>query len=254
MNDETNAASVEAPQTESLSTESAERPEYIPEKFWDADENSTNVEALARGYSELERFVGKKRDEVREEVINQYQSELNENRPESPDKYVASFTDDSPFKEIEDQLDYENDPLIRMWSETAHKAGLSNEDFTLGVEAYLQSLSAGPDIEAEISSLGENGKARVEAVDMWAQRNLDENQYQSLAQMTQTAGAIEALEALMNSTKSAQTNAFNPEAVSSKPDREEIESMMNDPKYWDPARRDKSYVRQVENMVRRASA
>ena len=38
--------------------EAKERPDYYPEKFWDADQNEPNVEALALGSNELERFVG----------------------------------------------------------------------------------------------------------------------------------------------------------------------------------------------------
>jgi len=234
-------------------TVSNERPEYIPEKFWDPDENQTNIEALGRAYGELSSFVGKKRDEIHDEVVLQYQKELNENRPESPDKYAALFNDESPWKEMEKDIHYDSDPLVQMWADTAHKAGLSNEEYSKGVEVYLDAITAGPDMDEEIAKLGENGKARIEAVDLWANKNLNEEQYNALTSMAQSSEIISALETLMNSTKSAQTGAYTAEAVSSKPSREDMESAMNDPRYWDPGRRDAAFVRHVENMAKRMS-
>ena len=229
-----------------------ERPDYIPEKFWDADESAPNVEALAQGYNELERFVGKKTDDIREEVIRQQMAELDENRPEAPDKYLATFSEDSPFKELEDQLTYD-DPVLKMWADVSHKAGLSNEEYSEGIHNYLEAMASGPDVAQEIQRLGENGEARVEAVDMWARKNLPDDMYDALSAQIQTAEAFQALETLMSNSKPAQTNAYNAESVTARPEKTDIRAAMDDPKYWDPARRDEAYVKQVENMVRRAS-
>ncbi len=233
-------------------SQTPERPDYIPEKFWDADENAPNVEALAQGYSELERFVGKKTDDIREEIIRQQMAELDENRPETPDKYLPTFAEDSPFKEIEDQLSYD-DPVLKMWADVSHKAGLSNEEFSEGVHTYLEVMNSTADVDAEIARLGENASARVEAVDMWVRRNLPDDMYDALSSQIQTAEAFQALETLMSNGRSAQTNAYNAESVTARPEKTDIRAMMDDPKYWDPAHRDEAYVKQVENMVRRAS-
>ena len=232
--------------------EAKERPDYYPEKFWDADQNEPNVEALAQGYNELERFVGKKTDDIREEVIRQQMEELNQNRPEAPDKYLATFSEDSPFKEIEDQLSYD-DPVLKMWADVSHKAGLSNDEFSEGIHTYLEAMATGPDIAQEVERLGENGQARVDAVDMWVRKNLNDDMYEALSGQIRTAEAFQALESLMNTNKPAQTNAYNAESVTAKPEKTDIQAAMDDPKYWDPARRDAAYVKQVENMVRRAS-
>jgi len=256
MSDENDVATNETAPVESVVSEEAgstERPEYIPEKFWDVDESRPNIEALGRGYGELERFVGKKRDEIRDELVLQHQRELNENRPESPEKYAALFADDSPWKELESEVHYDSDPLVKLWADTAHKAGLSNEDFSRGVEVYLDAITAGPDADEEMAKLGENGKARIEAVNMWANKNLNEEQYNALTGVAQSSEVVMALESLMNSSKSAQTGAYTPDAVSSKPSKEDIQTAMADPRYWDPGRRDAAFVRQVENMAKRMS-
>lgn len=250
MSEETQAV-----ETASTTTEApAERPDYIPEKFWDADENTTNVEALARSYVELERFTGKKRDEIREEVINQYTAELNQYRPEAADKYIVEFAEDHPFHAIQDSID-PSDPLITMWRETAYKAGLSNEEFTKGIETWVHaSMGNRADREDVAADLGENGNARIEAVEMWAARNLEQAEYEALAATVTSAESFRALEKLMNSSRSTSRTAYTEDSVIAKPSREELNSAMNDPRYWDPARRDPAYVRQIENMTRRMSS
>ena len=229
------------------------RPDYIPEKFWDADEEKPKVEELGRGYLELERFVGKKRDEIRDEVINQYEQELNVNRPEDADKYIASFSEESRFHEVQDKIDYA-DPLLSLWRETAYKAGLSQGEFSNGVEAYLHSSIPEVDVEAEIAKLGENGQARMEAVEMWASKNLEQDEYEGLARLATSAENIVALEKLMKANNSTVRQTFGEDAVSLKPDRTDLNTAMNDPRYWDPAKRDEGYVRKVENMAKRMAS
>lgn len=83
-----NLANDEAPQTNQLSPEDAaaaaaaginmapapeapqgspERPEHIPEKFWDAEKGEVRVEAMAKSYAELEKG-GKPKDDAEPEV------------------------------------------------------------------------------------------------------------------------------------------------------------------------------------------
>jgi hypothetical protein len=45
-------------------TEAAQRPDNIPEKFWDAEKGQLNTEALLNSYKELESGVGKAADEA----------------------------------------------------------------------------------------------------------------------------------------------------------------------------------------------
>lgn len=255
MAEETEVVTPEPVEQEPVASEEAppERPEFVPEKFWDADNNSANVEAMGQAYTELERFVGKKRDEIREDVINQYNQELNENRPESVDGYTIQFPDDHPLAEIQDQIDTEDDPLLTMWKETAYKAGLSNEEYMQGIETWIAASQAAVSDREDVSSdLGENGNARIEAVEMWAARNLEEAEYEALASAVTNTEAFLAIEKLMSSSKSkGNQGQYTEDSVTSRPTREELNQAMNDPRYWDPAKRDLTYVRQVENMTKR---
>lgn len=251
---------VEAPEPVAESSEpveeaAPERPEYVPEKFWDADSQAPNVEAMGQAYTELERFVGKKRDEIREEVISQYNQELNESRPESADDYKIQFPDDHPLAEIQDQIDTEDDPLLTMWKETAYKAGLSNEEYVQGIETWIAASQAAVSDRDDVSAdLGENGNARIEAVEMWAARNLEEAEYEALASSVTSTEAFLAIEKLMSGSKSkGNQGQYTEDSVTSRPSREELNQAMNDPRYWDPSKRDMTYVRQVENMTKRMS-
>tara|TARA_Y100000593_G_scaffold32373_1_gene63797 strand:- start:3861 stop:4628 length:768 start_codon:yes stop_codon:yes gene_type:complete len=246
---EPSAAPVETETTET----SATRPDYVPEKFWDADQGQVNVEALSQSYTNLEGLIGKKREEIKQEVANEYVAELDQDRPKGgPDKYVINFAEDSPLHELQDQIDYE-DPLVKMWADTAYRAGLSNDEFSNGVEKFISGMVPNTDIDAEIAALGENGKARVEAVDLWANNNLEKSEYEALAQSVNTADGIRALEKLMKAGNSNARANFTDSNAAMKPSKEDLQTAMNDPRYWDPGRRDPAFVRQVENMTKRMS-
>ncbi len=252
---EENTSEAEAPsEPEAMEvTAASERPDYVPVKFWNPDEGKVNIEAMGTSYTNLEGLMGKKLDEVKAEVQNDYAAELNLNRPEAADRYVVSFAEDNPLKEIQDQIDYE-DPAMKLWQDTCYKAGLSQDDFTDGVEQFLMQMIPQTDVDAELAALGENGKARVEAVDLWASNNLDENEYDALADAVNTADGIKALEKIMKATTSNARANFTDASASMKPTKEDLAQKMNDPRYWDQAKRDPAYVREVQNMAKRISS
>ena len=51
------------------SPQQAERPDHIPEKFWDTEAGEVNVEAMAKSYSELERVQSKGSEDVSTEGL-----------------------------------------------------------------------------------------------------------------------------------------------------------------------------------------
>jgi hypothetical protein len=55
-----------APGEEGATPDVATRPDYIPEKFWDADSGQIDTEKLATSYSELEKAYGKKNPDAPE--------------------------------------------------------------------------------------------------------------------------------------------------------------------------------------------
>jgi len=86
--------------------ESVNRPEYIPEKFWDPDNKSANVEALASSYNALEKKLGQKTEELTKSIRDDLDRERLANVPENyeitvpegiPEDIEVNFNNDQPL-------------------------------------------------------------------------------------------------------------------------------------------------------------
>ena len=65
-----------------------ERPEIIPEKFWNSESGEVNLEEMAKSYNHLEKFASGKRDEMKDAIISELQTEAAEGLPEDSEGYV----------------------------------------------------------------------------------------------------------------------------------------------------------------------
>jgi hypothetical protein len=216
-------APAEAP--EAVTTEVADsRPEWLPEKF-------NTPEDLVNSYSSLESKLGKGESELRESIMNEIESEAFANRPEKAGDYT--------LPEGMDEL--ATDPNIEWWSNFAWENGFSQDEFN---EGLLRMMPPQPDLDAEIKKLGDNANARIEAVALWSQKNLPAEFEQEVMRMGETAEGVQLLEHFMSalSSGSVSGDATTPTVLG----KQELESMMKDPRYWDNTRRDPAYVRQVD--------
>ena len=216
-------APAEAP--EAVTTEVAEsRPEWLPEKF-------NTPEDLVNSYSSLESKLGKGETELRESIMNEIESEAFANRPEKAGDYT--------LPEGMDEL--ATDPNIEWWSNFAWENGFSQDEFNEGLSRMMPPQ---PDLDAEIEKLGDNANARIEAVALWSQKNLPAEFEQEVMRMGETAEGVQLLEHFMSalSSGSVSGDATTPTVLG----KQELESMMKDPRYWDNTRRDPAYVKQVD--------
>jgi len=216
-------APAEAP--EAVTTEVADsRPEWLPEKF-------NTPEDLVNSYSSLESKLGKGETELRESIMNEIESEAFANRPEKAGDYT--------LPEGMDEL--ATDPNIEWWSNFAWENGFSQDEFNEGLSRMMPPQ---PDLDAEIEKLGDNANARIEAVALWSQKNLPAEFEQEVMRMGETAEGVQLLEHFMSalSSGSVSGDATTPTVLG----KQELESMMKDPRYWDNTRRDPAYVRQVD--------
>ena len=216
-------APAEAP--EAVTTEVADsRPEWLPEKF-------NTPEDLVNSYSSLESKLGKGESELRESIMNEIESEAFANRPEKAGDYT--------LPEGMDEL--ATDPNIEWWSNFAWENGFSQDEFNEGLSRMMPPQ---PDLDAEIKKLGDNANARIEAVALWSQKNLPAEFEQEVMRMGETAEGVQLLEHFMSALSSGGVSgdATTPTVLG----KQELESMMKDPRYWDNTRRDPAYVRQVD--------
>lgn len=216
---------------------STERPEYIPEKFW--REGKPDIENLAKSYAELTSWKNTKT----EELLKTIDAERLKARPEAADGYAL------PEIEGIDPESLSSSPLVSFWRETAFEMGLPQDKFEAGMLQYIDALdSSGPDLDSEMKLLGENGEARIQAVSVWAQQNFGEpDEFEAIQRLGQSAGGIRVLERLMGSQSGSGTEAPLQKAISI----DDLKKMQLDPRYWNPASRDQSFVKEVDDGFQR---
>jgi hypothetical protein len=189
------------------------RPEYIPEKFWDAEKKAPNVEALSKSYAELEK---KFRDQ-----------------PKAPEKYTYE-----PPKELKSEFpDFEvdmEDPTFQSMVQVAKEKNWSQKDFETVVNGYFKSELANQKerLKAEYEALGPNASARIKSIQDFATKNLSEEEAGLLVSSMTSAAAVSVIEKLISQAK-RQPNIPDPGAVVPEVLTEQrVRSKMKDERYW----------------------
>ena len=216
---------------EDLEQPSNERPEWLPEKY-------KTGEDLAKAYKELESKLGTKEEDFRAKFMEEIQSEAFKDRPETAGDYQ--------LPDFVDQEQAVDNDLLRWWSEHSFENGYSQDEFQKGLEMYMQaSMADVPDSEAEMQKLGDNANARVEAAALFANQFFTEEHMPSIERLTETADGLQALEFIMEKMKSPSVNVdSNPVGQITE---EGLRAMMEDERYWHPARRNNDSIKEVND-------
>jgi hypothetical protein len=101
-----------------------------------------------------------------------------------------------------------------------------------------------PDMDAEYNRLGDNAEARIESASLFANKFFPEDAMPAIERMCETADGIFALEAMMQAVRD-DTGGGNTQSAG-RVNEDTLKQMMLDPRYHDPARREKEFVRQVD--------
>ena len=202
----------------------ASRPEYVPEKFWDADKGEARLQTFGESYTQLEQKFHSKMDDLRAEV----KAESLANRPENASDYTLPEWEGVAFQD--------GDPLLSFWREQAHGMGMDNDGFQAGIKSYVEAMQAtAPNVDQELAKLGEDGQTRIDAINAWADAKLTEDTKNALNSLATTAEGVVAIEEMMSLS---QTSANTVDASQSTPvaeTLEELQALMNDPRYWGAA-------------------
>ena len=208
-----------------------ERPEWLPEKF-------KSPEDLVSSYSALETKLGKGQDEIRETVKQEMLAESVKDRPETSGDYV--------LPEVIDESQAVDNELLHWWSEFCFEHGYGQDKFADGIAKYASAIQeAIPDLDSEREKLGENADARIEAVQLWANKFFDEGQMGALERLGQTSEGIEVLEKVMEALKGSSLNGSA--ETQSGITEDDLKSMMQDQRYWKQGSRDAGFVQQVND-------
>ena len=222
------------------------KPEYVQDKFWDADRKEVNLENLASSYNALEKKLGSRTEDLSKQIRQDMELERLKNAPEA---YKVNLPELPENVDVSVSDDME---IVQWWKETAKKNGLSQEQFDEGVNMFINNaISALPDINAEMQNLGDNARERIEAAELWSKKHLSPDAYNTFSSIAATANGVKAIEEIMKLTKDSPIPT-TPTQVSVTPDLQDLKSMMNDPRYFDSNQRDPSYVKRVTELYEKA--
>lgn len=191
------------------------RPDYLPEKFWDAGAGEARIEALARSYAELEKKLGMGagvpadpsgyRIESRDEVI-------------AADAEVNALLHQAGFTQAQAQLVYDlaAEKLLPMIGEIAAR-----------FEADAQT-------ERLARHFGGEAKWREVArqIAAWGRANLPASAFGALS------GTYEGVVAMHRMMSSGEPGLVRGESADAPVTEDSLRALMRDPRYWrdhDPA-------------------
>lgn len=231
---------VESQQTDNQNT--VTRPDWLPEKFW--SEGKPNYEQLSKSYGELETRFRSKEDEIRSKLIDELADEAYNNRPESADMYAIPEVEGIQIEEIA------RHPLTKWWSEFSYENGFDQETFETGIQTYIESKMAEmPNYENEMAKLGDNAKARTEAIGLWVGKNFTPDEQKSIERICTTAEGVATVEKLMNMIRGDSGTVID--SIPEDTTEADIKKMMQDRRYWHPADRDPTYINKVETFFKK---
>ena len=205
------------------------RPEWLDEKF-------ATPEDLAKSYTELSAKIGQKEEDIKATVLQELETEAFANRPASAGDYQ--------IPEILDESEAATNPLLKWWADYSWNNGLSQDEFNEGITKWAEHTSGNqPDLEQVKKDLGDNANQRVEATQLFVNKFFPEELRDAVAELGTSAEGIKALELIQRSMQQATPN--NQATAPAKQTIEDLMTKMRDPRYYDPARRDRAFVQEV---------
>lgn len=215
-----------------------ERPEGVPEKFWDAEAGTLRTDALLKSYMELERRMSRMLPHP-EDAEGDEASRLREalGVPDSPDDYAI---------EVGAEV-VEVDPEI---NRRLHEAGFNQTQaqlvYALAEEYLLPAISEAYGevfVQQELGRLqetfggAEQWQATADQLRTWGKANLAPEVYDTLA------SSYDGVMALSSMMQAREPKVVHGDAGGRGADEPALRRMMQDPRYWRD--RDPGFVAEV---------
>lgn len=207
-----------------------ERPDWLPEQFWDPETKTTRRDALVKSWKDTSTELKKLKGDPPKGV------------PAKAEEYAYQRPGDLPAHIAADP-DSEDVKVLR---ECAFECGLSQEQFAKFTTGYFQKaaalVGAPPDAKAELAKLGPNGEKVADTVYGWgkglvAQGVLTEEEMNEIVIQGGTAVGLRALNKIRESMGGEQIPVTQTES-SGLPSEQELYAMVASEKYQtDPAER-----------------
>jgi len=230
---ETSVDTTSASTTPSMETvaDTNARPEWLPEKF-------QTPEDLAKSYGELSTKIGQKEEEIEKRLQEKLAEEAFSERPASAGDYQ--------IPEVLSEEEAATNPLLKEWADYAWENGYSQEEFSHWVNKFAEyQETQQPDLDQVRVDLGDNANQRIEAVQLFMNKFFPAEMQDAVAELGSSAEGIKALEFIQKQMQS--TTISNQATAPAGLTQADVEARMRDPRYYDPARRDRGFVDQVNN-------
>lgn len=242
----TEEAAVEAEDNSQAVADAINRPENVPEKFWNNDTKSVNNDQVLESYNQLSSKFGAFTG--------------------APEAYEFKLSDDLTANGVELSAD---DPLIASFSEFAKEKGINQEAANSLVNMVVEHQYAQGQVSQEdettriaeqMGLLGDNAQQRVDNIGNWARANLTPEQVEGLSDAATTAAGVQAIEALIAKSKNSsvqpsegnnvnQTSMADLQALQFAKDEHGNRKMSSDPEYARMVRQKMADAYPGENII-----
>jgi hypothetical protein len=242
----TEEAAVEAEDNSQAVADAINRPENVPEKFWNNDTKSVNNDQVLESYNQLSSKFGAFTG--------------------APEAYEFKLSDDLTANGVELSAD---DPLIASFSEFAKEKGINQEAANSLVNMFVEHQYAQGQVSQEdettriaeqMGLLGDNAQQRVDNIGNWARANLTPEQVEGLSDAATTAAGVQAIEALIAKSKNSsvqpsegnnvnQTSMADLQALQFAKDEHGNRKMSSDPEYARMVRQKMADAYPGENII-----
>ncbi len=224
-----------------MTNQTTKKPEFLPEKFWDKETETTRLEAMSKSYKELEKKFSQTIQVPKGELKNEEKSKLLKllGRPETAEEYTPTLNG----------IELDNEA-----NQTMHEAGFTHEQvqivYNLAEKKLVPQLenakNAGDEIREQMLLKEYFGSEKnVEAVANQVLSFAEKSFPNELAeQLCQNAKGVIGLYEMMQSSREKSTLAGDGEDMQSL-SNQSLRKMMKNPKYW----RDQNpeFVKKVKN-------
>lgn len=202
-----------------------ERPEWMPEQFWD-EENGPDLENLAKSYQELRAKM-------------------------SSGKHKAPKDGKYDISHLADHGVDEDDSLLNEFKGFAKENGLSQDQFDQITKMYMEHVGdmfdkVETEKEAELAKLGRNGEKVVQSLNQWLTKlgtsgALSHEEVDAIAKKADSADYIRALNKIRQSYGEQPIPDVSVQEGTGKT-KEDLDAMVADPRYG----KDMAYTQKVE--------
>lgn len=197
-----------------------ERPEHVPEKFWDKEKGEIRTDDVLKSYSELEKEYQKAKE-----------------KPKPPEKYEIKLTEEL-VKDLGDAKIDEADPYVQGFTEFAKSKGYTQEQYSDMMNWYVSTeIAQGREaLVREYAKLGDETTAatRIKTLHEFGKSRLNPQEQQALSGLLKTADQVALMEKLVGmATKQRQLPTDNPSHIEGKLSKSQIDDMMKDERYHD---------------------